>query len=101
MEQETAERYGLEIVCAVPYPKAGGSCASAAYRMMKKPVLVERVSADAGIDIGLTLIGMHLKPVAVPVRLSVSHIGSAPIVCARTRARLIGGERARYTLEDA
>ena len=100
VERETAERYRLEIVCAVPYPKAGGSCASAAYRMMKDPVLVESAQADAGIDIGLTLIGMHLKPVAVPVRLPISHIGCAPIVCARTRARPIGGERAKYTLED-
>lgn len=98
MERETAEKYSLEIVSAVPYPKAGGSCASAAYRMMKDPVLVESIQADAGIDIGLTLIGMHLKPVAVPVRTDVTKIGNAPVVFARTRPRLIGGERAKYSL---
>ena len=66
---------------------------------MADPVLVERVQADAGIDIGLTLIGMHLKPVAVPVRLKTTHIGSAIVTAARTRPKLIGGERAAYTEE--
>ncbi len=98
MEEKAAEKYGYEIVAAVPHPKAGGSCASAAYRMMKSPVLVETVSADAGLDIGQTLIGMHLKRVAVPVRLSMDKIGSALITAARTRPALIGGERAKYTL---
>ena len=98
VEREAAEKYGYEIVAAVPHPKAGGSCASAAYRMMKEPVLVESVSADAGIDIGQTLIGMHLKRVAVPVRLSSSKIGEALLTAARTRPALIGGERAKYTL---
>lgn len=98
MEEAAAEKYGYEIVAAVPHPKAGGSCASAAYRMMEKPVLVEAVSADAGLDIGQTLIGMHLKRVAVPVRLSMDKIGSALITAARTRPALIGGERAKYTL---
>lgn len=98
MEEAAAEKYGYEIVAAVPHPKAGGSCASAAYRMMKSPVLVETVSADAGLDIGQTLIGMHLKRVAVPVRLSMDKIGSALITAARTRPALIGGERAKYSL---
>lgn len=98
MEEAAAEKYGYEIVAAVPHPKAGGSCASAAYRMMKSPVLVETVSADAGLDIGQTLIGMHLKRVAVPVRLSMDKIGSALLTAARTRPALIGGERAKYTL---
>ena len=98
VERETAEKYSLEVVCAVPYPKAGGSCASAAYRMMRDPVLVESVQADAGIDIGLTLIGMHLKSVAVPVRLETSKIGNANAVFARTRPRFIGGSRAQYAL---
>lgn len=98
MEESAAEKYGYEIVAAVPHPKAGGSCASAAYRMMKSPVLVETVSADAGLDIGQTLIGMHLKRVAVPVRLSMDKIGSALITAARTRPALIGGERAKYSL---
>ena len=98
MERADAEKYGYEEVCAVPHPKAGGSCASAAYRMMNDPVLVEAVSADAGLDIGSTLIGMHLKAVAVPVRLSVKTIGAAPLTAAVTRPKLIGGERAKYTL---
>ena len=98
MEREDAERYGYTEVCAVPHPKAGGSCASAAYRLMKDPVLVESVAADAAIDIGNTLIGMHLKAVAVPVRLSMNKIGEAPLTAAITRPRLIGGERAKYTL---
>lgn len=99
IEREAVERLNLVEVCAVPWPKAGGSCASAAYRLMKEPVLVESIQADAGIDIGDTLIGMHLKSVAVPVRLSVDRIGQANLVCARTRPKLIGGERARYALE--
>jgi len=99
VEQETAEKYALDQVCAVPYPKAGGSCASAAWRLMKDPVLVESIQADAGLDIGGTLIGMHLKCVAVPVRLSLDKIGSANLLCARTRPKLIGGERAKYVLE--
>lgn len=99
VERETAEKYGYEEVCAVPYPKAGGSCASAAYRIMNDPVLVDSVRADAGLDIGNTLIGMHLKAVAVPVRLSLKKIGEAPLTAAITRPRLIGGERARYSLD--
>ena len=96
VERRTAEKYGLEIVCAVPRPKAGGSLATAAYRRMENPVLVERVEADAGLDVGLTLIGMHLRRVAVPVRLSLKQIGEASILCARTRPKYIGGERAVY-----
>ena len=99
MERAAADALNLDEVCAVPWPKAGGSCASAAYRLMKEPVLVEAIEADAGIDIGDTLIGMHLRRVAVPVRLTIDHIGQARLVCARTRPPLIGGERARYTLE--
>ena len=97
LERDALERLRLNEVCAVPWPKAGGSCASAAYRMMREPVLAEEIQADAGIDIGDTLIGMHLRAVAVPVRLSLRQIGQARLVCARTRPRLIGGERARYT----
>ena len=96
IERECAQKYGLEIVCVVPQPKAGGSFATAVYKKMKDPVAVECIKAHAGIDIGATLIGMHLKAVAVPVRLSISKIGEAPIVCARTRPKFIGGERAKY-----
>ena len=96
--REAARRFGYEEVCAVPWPKAGGPCASAAWRMLPDPVLVESVRADAGLDIGLTLIGMHLKSVAIPIRLSVPRVGEAILTAALTRPRLIGGERARYTL---
>ena len=100
VERETAERYGYEIVCAGPQPKAGGSLATAAWRRMQDPVLVQSINADAGIDVGQTLIGMHLRAVAVPIRLSVKTIGAAPVTAARTRPRLIGGERAKYSAEN-
>ncbi len=96
IEKEAAEKYSLEIVAAIPQPKAGGSFATLTYENLKSPVLVESVRAHAGIDIGGTLIGMHLKAVAVPVRLSISKIGEANILCARTRPKYIGGERAKY-----
>jgi uncharacterized protein (TIGR01440 family) len=99
VERAVAEKYNYEIVCAVPQPKAGGSLATAAYRMMNDPVLVSAISADAGIDVGLTLIGMHLRRVAVPIRLPVTHIGSALVTAARTRPALIGGERAKYAAD--
>lgn len=85
-----------EPVNVVPQKKAGGSLATVAYSSFKNPIVVEHVKADAGIDIGNTLIGMHLKEVAVPVRLSVDKIGEANIVCARTRPKFIGGVRAIY-----
>ena len=99
VERSTAEKYGLNVVCAVPRPKAGGSLATAAWKRLHHPVLVENVRADAGIDIGLTLIGMHLRDVAVPVRLKTERIGGAIVTAARTRPKLIGGERAAYTEE--
>ena len=85
-----------EIVNVVPQPKAGGSLATQAYAGFDDPVAVEEIKADAGIDIGLTLIGMHLKKVAVPVRLGNNRIGEAIIVAARTRPKFIGGARAVY-----
>ena len=96
VEAAYAEAHGLEIVNAVPQPKAGGSFATAAYRGFAQPVLVEAVRADAGLDIGGTLIGMHLKRVAVPVRLSVKFIGEAILLAARTRPKYVGGARAVY-----
>ncbi len=96
VEEETALRYGLEMVNVVPQLKAGGSFATAAYAGMAHPVAVERIQAHAGIDIGDTFIGMHLRPVAVPVRTSVREIGTAHVTCARTRLKYIGGERAKY-----
>lgn len=85
-----------EEVNVVPQPKAGGSFATAAYREADDPVVVEKIAADAGLDIGLTLIGMHLKAVAVPLRLCVKTIGEATVVAARVRPKFIGGERAHY-----
>ena len=87
---------GLEIVNVVPQPKAGSSFATAAYNACKHPVAVEEIKADAGLDIGGTLIGMHLKKVAVPVRLAQNHIGDAILLAARTRPKFIGGDRAHY-----
>lgn len=87
---------GVEIVNVVPQPKAGGSFATAAYHSLKDPVVVEEIKADAGLDIGATLIGMHLKKVAVPVRLKTTHIGAAIVIAARTRPKFIGGVRAIY-----
>ena len=88
-----------EIVSVLPQPKAGGSFATTAYNTFKHPVAVEEIKADAGLDIGGTLIGMHLKRVAVPVRLSLDHIGNAILLCARTRPKYIGGCRAHYAEE--
>lgn len=96
LEKEAALRYGLPPVNAVPQPKAGGSFATAAYAYMKEPVAVEHIQAQAGMDIGGTLIGMHLRPVAVPLRLSIRKIGEAVLTCARTRPKFIGGERTCY-----
>ena len=96
VEGEYAAAHGLEEVNAVPQPKAGGSWATAGYRAFEKPTVVEKVRADAGIDIGDTLIGMHLSDVAVPVRLTQTHIGEAILLAARTRPKYIGGERTRY-----
>ena len=85
-----------EEVNVVPQKKAGGSLATFAYSCFSDPVVVEEIKADAGIDIGSTLIGMHLKRVAVPVRLSINKIGEASLTCARVRPKFIGGERAIY-----
>lgn len=96
LEEEAAVRYGYEPVNVVPQPKAGGSFATAAYRTFAHPVAVEHIRAHAGMDIGDTLIGMHLRDVAVPVRISVKQIGDAHLTCARTRYKFVGGSRAVY-----
>ncbi|MBR6794349.1 MAG: TIGR01440 family protein [Clostridia bacterium] len=96
MEREAAERRGYELVNAVPQPKAGGSFATAVYGLMENPVAVEHIKAEAGMDIGGTLIGMHLKEVAVPCRLQSKTLGNALLLAARTRPKFIGGERAHY-----
>ena len=88
-----------EAVNVVPQPKAGGSMATQAYAHFKNPIVIEEVKADAGIDIGFTLIGMHLKKVAVPLRLESNRIGEAMVLAARTRPKFIGGVRAMYDEE--
>ena len=88
-----------ETVNVIPQPKAGGSMATQAYKNFKNPVVVEEIKADAGIDIGFTLIGMHLKKVAVPLRLENNKIGEAMVIAARTRPKFIGGVRAIYNEE--
>lgn len=99
VERTTAEKFGYEPVNVRPWAHAGGSFATTVWESMQDPVAVEHIRASAGLDIGDTLIGMHLKDVAVPVRLSVKKIGEANLVCARTRPKYIGGERARYVDE--
>jgi len=100
LPQQIAVRRQYTQVRAVPHPTAGGSCAAAAWRLFEDPVLVEIVQAEAGIDIGNTLIGMHLRPVAVPFRPAIQKIGQAHVVLAYTRPKLIGGSRTRYTVEE-
>ena len=98
IEREACEKYRLEEVNVIPQPKAGGSFATTAYKNFRDPVAVETLqqSAHAGIDIGGTLIGMHIKPVVVPLRVSTRKIGEASIICARRRPKFVGGERAVY-----
>lgn len=96
VEEECAAKYGLEMVNVKPQLKAGGSFSTAAWNEFEHPCAVEYIQAHAGIDIGDTLIGMHLRHVAVPVRTTIKSIGSAHVVCARTRLKYIGGERAAY-----
>ena len=98
LEAECARKYGYEPVSVRPQPKAGGSFATTAWERFQAPVAVETVRAHAGLDIGGTLIGMHLRPVAVPGRLSLDHVGKAVLLCARTRPKFIGGGRACYVL---
>ena len=96
IEREIAEKKGFEIVNVIPQPKAGGSFATATYKALQNPVVVEKIKADAGIDIGGTMIGMHMHSVVVPMRISLRKIGEAPIICARHRPKYVGGQRAIY-----
>ncbi|MFC5589172.1 TIGR01440 family protein [Sporosarcina soli] len=96
IERKAAEKFKLDPVSVIPVAHAGGSMSAYAYRHMEDPVVVEEIRASAGIDIGQTLIGMHLKPVAVPLRTSIGKIGDAIVTVATTRPKLIGGTRAIY-----
>ncbi|MPL68983.1 hypothetical protein SDC9_14716 [bioreactor metagenome] len=100
VERELMERYNFEQVAVVPVPKAGGALAARAMRTFADPVVVETMAAHAGLDIGSTLIGMHLKRVAVPLRLAQKFIGQATVTAATTRPKLIGGARAIYELPE-
>ena len=93
---KSSKSYQLEEVTVIPVPEAGGSMASYAYKHLKDAVVVEEIKADAGIDIGDTMIGMHLKKVAVPLRFQQKTIGNAHVTAAKTRPKLIGGARAKY-----
>ncbi|MFJ8246702.1 TIGR01440 family protein [Peribacillus asahii] len=97
LPREIAEQRGYEEVSVVPVRKAGGSMATYAYQQLNNPVVVEHITAEAGIDIGDTFIGMHVKHVAVPIRTSIKEVGHAHVTLAKTRPKLIGGERAVYT----
>ncbi|MFW5718726.1 MAG: TIGR01440 family protein [Halanaerobium sp.] len=96
IEKETQNKYSFNEVNVIPHRQAGGAFAAAAFKEFLQPVTVENMEADLGIDIGDALIGMHLKNVAVPVRLSISEIGEAHLTAARTRLKLVGGIRAEY-----
>lgn len=99
VEKELAEKLNIDEVNVIPQPKAGGSFSTTAWRQFEHPVAVEKIKADAGMDIGDTLIGMHIKEVAVPLRLSIKKIGQANLVCARRRPKYVGGSRAVYNPE--
>ena len=98
VERDACEKFGLEEVNVVPQPKAGGSFGTTAYKRFTDPVAVESLkqSASAGMDIGATLIGMHIKPVVVPLRIETKKIGEAVLICARRRPKFVGGSRAVY-----
>ncbi|SPF55995.1 conserved hypothetical protein [Candidatus Desulfosporosinus infrequens] len=96
VEEACADHYGLEVVTVLPALHAGGAMTVEAWKSFLKPVMVERIQGHAGIDLGDTFIGMHLRPVAIPIRLSVKEVGEAHITLAYTRPRLIGGPRAMY-----
>lgn len=96
VERAVALRQGLDIVNVVPHAHAGGASATLAYSLFDDPVMVENIKADAGMDVGGTLIGMHLRATAVPVKTATRTIGEAIVICARTRPKFIGGERAMY-----
>ncbi|WP_102026423.1 TIGR01440 family protein [Salirhabdus sp. Marseille-P4669] len=101
VSEDVLERFRLTEVSAIPVPGAGGSMAAYAFQQMQDAVLVESIQAHAGMDIGDTFIGMHLKPVVVPIRLRQKNIGAAHVTFARTRPKLIGGERAVYSKDQA
>lgn len=98
--QETCQAYGLTEVTVVPVPNAGGATAAAAFDRFSEPTIVESIQGHAGIDIGDTFIGMHLRPVVIPVRLPMKSVGEAHLTLARTRPKLIGGKRAVYVVEE-
>ena len=98
VESSVAKNFNLEIVNVVPILKAGGAFATTCWENFKSPVAVEKIQADFGLDIGGTLIGMHIKPVAVPFKPSIKNLGFASVICARSRPKFVGGSRAKYDL---
>lgn len=100
LEEIAARQYGFDRVNAVPRINAGGALAAYAYEHMSEAVLVEYIKADAGMDIGGTMIGMHLRPVVVPIHFENDKIGQATVICAKTRPKYIGGPRAIYKQDE-
>ena len=100
LEGMAAKQYGFEQVNVIPKKNAGGALATYAYEHMPEAVIVEAIKADAGMDIGGTMIGMHLKPVVVPIHFEENKIGQATVICARTRPKYIGGMRASYKQDE-
>ena len=100
IERKSAKKFNLDPVSVIPSPHAGGSMSAYAYEQMSDPVVVEEIEAQVGIDIGQTLIGMHLKRVAIPIRTSIEKVGNAVVTIATTRPKLIGGERAIYSKKE-
>lgn len=98
VEAQVAKKFNLEVVNVVPILKAGGAFATTCWENFKNPVAVEKIQADFGLDIGGTLIGMHIKPVAVPFKPSIKNLGYANVICARSRPKFVGGSRAQYDL---
>ena len=96
LEQALLDRLNLTQVNVMPVPKAGGSTGAAAYQRFEHPAVAQFIQADAAIDVGDTLVGMHVRPVAVPVRMEGSEVGQAHVTMAYSRLPYIGGSRAQY-----
>ncbi|EGF20685.1 YwlG protein [Streptococcus sanguinis SK1058] len=97
VERALANKKDLEIVNVLPTLHAGGSGQLAAFQYMKDPVEVEFIVAQAGLDIGDTAIGMHVKHVQIPIRPILKELGAAHVTALASRPKLIGGARAAYT----
>ncbi|PCS00383.1 hypothetical protein RT41_GL001270 [Lactococcus fujiensis JCM 16395] len=98
VEEELAEKKDYDVVSVIPQLHAGGSGQVAAYKLFDRPVEIEHVTAFAGLDIGDTAIGMHVKHVQIPIRPVLKELGGAHVTALKSRPKLIGGERAKYSV---